>query len=278
MGGWDAVKIVVKGQGAIWLGILVVVCVCVNQNGAAAEVPSNDKNAPTLAEIVERLAQAQSENHLAARPYTVLRDYELVNGKKPESSSQVQAEISYSPPNTKEYAIRAISGGGMGERVVRRVLEHETAMASSWKESALSEENYSFELLGKETVEGHDCYVLKLTPSRDSKDLVHGRAWIDAEEFNVRRVEGTVKTPSWWLKRVEITMRFSQVMGMWLQTAFVAKAEVRFFGEHTLTAQDVQFRANEVAGETQSWQPNGVAGSPAMVGAGILSMPWRELR
>ena len=103
-------KISVKGQGAIWLGVLVVICVCVDQNRAAAEVPSNDKNAPTLAEIVERLAQAQWENHLAARPYTVLRDYELVNGKKPESSSQVQAEISYSPPDTKEYAIRAISG------------------------------------------------------------------------------------------------------------------------------------------------------------------------
>ena len=42
---------------------------------------------------------------------------------------------------------------------------------------------------------------------------------------------------------------FLQVMGMWLQTTFVAKAEVRFFGEHTLTAQDVQFRANEMAGE-----------------------------
>lgn len=269
-------KIGVKGQGAIWLGVLVAICVCVDQNGAAAQVPSNDKNVPTLAEIVERLTQAQWENHQAARPYTVLRDYELVNGRKPESNAQVQAEISYSPPDTKEYAIR--SGSGMGERVVRRILEHETAMASSWQESALTEANYSFELLGKESVDGHDCYVLKLTPRRDSKELVRGRAWIDEEKFNVRRVEGTVKAPSWWLKRVEITMRFSQVMGMWLQTAFVAKAEVRFFGEHTLTAQDVQFRANEVADETQGWQPAGVAGSPAMVGTGVLSMPWRRPR
>ena len=50
----------------------------------------------------------------------------------------------------------------------------------------------------------------ELTPRRDSKELVHGRAWIDAEKFNVRRVEGMVKAPSWWLKRVEITMRFSR--------------------------------------------------------------------
>ncbi len=136
-----------------------------------------------MAEIVERLAHAQQENHQDARSYTVLRNYELVNGKKPESSSQVQAEVSYSPPGTKAYAIRATSGNGRGERVVRRVLEHEAEMASSWKEAALIEENYSFGLLGKETIDGHECFVLSLTPRRDRKDLIRGRAWIDAEKL-----------------------------------------------------------------------------------------------
>ena len=42
-------------------------------------------------------------------------------------------------------------------------------------------------------------------------------------------------------------MKFSQVMGMWLQTAFVAKADVRFFGEHTLTAENVQTRTGDAA-------------------------------
>ncbi len=62
----------------------------------------------------------------------------------------------------------------------------------------------------------------------------------------MRRVEGApLKTPSWWVKRLEITMQFSQVMGMWLQTAFIAKADVRFFGEQTLMAHDVQLRTGE---------------------------------
>jgi len=281
------VKSKAKGWGAIWLGVLVAFGACFERDGAATQIPSNDKDASALAEIVERLAHAQQENHLAARSYTVLRNYELVNGKKQESSSQVQAEVSYSPPGTKEYAIRATSGNGRGERVVRRVLEHEAEMASSWREAALTEENYRFELLGKETIEGHDCFVLSLTPLRDSKDLIRGRAWIDAENFNVRRIEGApLKPPSWWLKRLEITMQFSQVMGMWLQTAFIAKAEVRFLGEQTLTAHNVQLRTGEVpaisaeqhATGTQSWQLNGAGSSPAIVGAGVLAMPWHELR
>ncbi len=277
-----------KKWGAIWLAVLAAFCVCFAKHGAARQIASNDndKDTPTLVEIVERLAQAQQENHHAARSYTVLRNYELVNGSKPESSSQVQAEVSYSPPGTKEYAIRATSGGGRGERVVRRVLEHEAEMASSWRKMALVEENYHFALLGEETVDGHRCFVLSLTPRSDYKDLIRGRAWIDAENFNVRRIEGApLKTPSWWVKRLEITMQFSQVMGMWLQTAFVAKADVRFFGEQTLSAHDVQLRTDELAGSaakppvgTQSWQLNGAGNSPAMVGAGILSMPWNEVR
>jgi len=281
------VKSKAKGWGAVWLGVLVAFCACLAKQGAATQVPSNDRNAPTLAEIVERLAHTQQENHLAARSYTVVRNYELVNGKKPESNSHVEAEVSYSPPGTKEYAIRATSGGGKGEWVVRRVLEHEAEMAPSWREVALTEENYSFKLLGTETEEGHECFVLSLTPRSDRKDLIRGRAWIDAENFNVRRVEGApLKTPSWWVKRVEITMQFSQVMGMWLQTAFIAKAEIRFFGEQTLLAHDVQLRTAEAVGSsagpqadgTQSWQFNGAGSSPAIVGAGVLAMPWKELR
>lgn len=279
-------KLRAKGQDAIWLVILVAFCACAERSGLAAQVSPNENNTPTLSEIVEHLANVQSENHLAARSYTVLRNYELVNGKKPGNSSEVQAEVSYSPPGTKEYTIRATSGSGSGERVVRRVLEHEARMASSWKEDALTEENYKFELLGKEIVDGHDCFVLKLTPRGDNKDLVHGRAWVDAKSFNVRRVEGAVQPPSWWLKHVQVTMQFSQVMGMWLQTAFVARADVRLFGEHTLKAESVQIRtgdAAEVATQPDAEQTltpplNGPASSPAMVGAGVLSMPWHQLR
>ena len=110
-------KLRAKGQDAIWLVILVAFCTCVERGGAAAQVSPNENNAPTLAEIVERLAQAQWENHLAARSYTVLRNYELMNGKKPGNSSEVQAEVSYSPPGTKEYTF---------------ALPREAAAASGW--------------------------------------------------------------------------------------------------------------------------------------------------
>jgi hypothetical protein len=243
---------------------------------------------PGLAEIVRRLTEVQLLNRQSGHPYTVVREYELRSGKSSEPSD-VTAEISVLPSGAKEYNIRSTQGGGSGERVVRRLLDHETEMASAWRQAALSEENYRFQLLGRESVDGEDCFVLGLSPRRDSRDLIRGRAWIDSSSFNVRRIQGTpAKSPSWWVKRLDINLEFSQLLGMWLQTAFTARAEVRLFGEHTLMGRDVQIRAAEASAPAMpqingdqppnSPEPNALDTSPAMVGAGVLSMPWHSRR
>jgi hypothetical protein len=220
-----------------------------------------------LPEIVSRLREAQLRNHETGHPYTVIREYEL-SSNKPQPSS-VTAEINFVPPDVKQYSIRSTQGGSSGERIVRRVLEHETELASSWKDSLLTQENYDFQLLGRAMLGDHDCFLLAITPRRDSKSLIRGRAWIDSGSFNVRRIEGAPdKNPSWWLKRLEITMDFAPVGDMWLQTAFTARADVRFFGEHTLAAHDIEYRAPAQSAAAGQSLPRH---SPAsMVGAGML--------
>ena len=47
-----------------------------------------------------------------------------------------------------------------------------------------------FALLGRETIDGHDCYVLQLSPKREAVELVRGKAWVDASNFELRRIAG----------------------------------------------------------------------------------------
>lgn len=242
---------------------------------------------PELTEITSRLSLAQIANHEKTRSYTVVREYALLNGHAERDSSDVTAEVSYIPPGIKEYAIRETKGGS-AERIVRRVLEHEAQMASSWREAVVTDDNYSFQLLGHEQVDGHDCYVLAIAPKRDSRELIRGRVWVDTETFNLRLLVGQPdKNPSWWVRRVELTLRFSQVMGMWLQTALTAQADVRWFGQHTLVAHDVQYHAAETAsaapagGNKDASQgvvaPHTSTGhTPPIVGSGVLALPWRS--
>lgn len=263
------------GRYAILWVMALWVSVCFAQQKAATE---SLRTEPDLPEIIRRLTLAQLANHENAHSYTVIRQYQLLNGHKQNDSSNVVAEISYFPPATKEYVIRTANGSGSGERVVRRVLEHEAEMASSWREAAITEENYSFALLGHQDVDGSDCFVLSIRPKRDTKDLIRGRAWVDAQSFNLRRIEGSpVKNPSWWVKHVDLTLQFSQIMGMWLQTALTARAEIRLFGQRVLTAQDLQYDTPEITAAAQDQKqqqtklPDGRATS--VVGVGVFVVP-----
>ncbi|HWR35218.1 MAG TPA: hypothetical protein VN622_05025 [Clostridia bacterium] len=194
-------------------------------------------------EIVARLTAEQAANRERIRAYTVTREYRLYGDKSAETDSRVIAEISFVPPVTKDYRIRERKGSGQGERIVRKVLQHEREMAASWEETALTPVNYDFVFAGVDVVEGRRCFVLAIEPKRDSKDLIRGKAWIDATTFNVRRMAGEpAKSPSWWVKKMQLTLTFSEVEGMWLQTGAKADAEVRFFGKHVLTANDIHYR------------------------------------
>ena len=213
---------------------------------SAQTSPSNSNqnaNASSdLESIVSHLAEVQYRNRRAIRPYVVTREYKLFADTRDKAESEVMAEISFLPPGTKQYAIKSTEGSGRGEKVVRKVLAHEQEMASDWEETSLTGRNYDFQLVGEENLDGHRCYVLKIVPKRDVKDLIRGTAWIDTDTYNTIRIAGQpAKSPSWWVKRVDLTLTFSDVDGMWLQTGATANAEVRLMGKHVLTSQDVKY-------------------------------------
>jgi len=203
-----------------------------------------------LDEIIQSMQQAQA----AVRPqasYQVIREYRLFGAKDSKANSEVVAEVNFKPPATKDYRIQRYSGSSRGQQLVRNILDHEVEVASkgSKAQSAISADNYTFNLLGEATIDGKPCYVLGLMPKRKEKDLIAGTAWVDEESFLVRQIEGDVeKTPSWWLKKVRVRLVFGDLEGVWVQTSMEATADVRIVGAHTLTSRLLDYRReHEVA-------------------------------
>lgn len=227
------------GAQTRWLTVagLVSVLWCL----AAAQ--SNVPKVTSLASIVDAMQKAQSQ----VRPqvsYVVIRDYRLSGANSRVPDSVVVAELDFSPPSSKGYRIQKSSGSNRGQQVVRQILDHEVGRPTN---SVLDRTNYDFTYMGEAIVDGHACYVLGLTPKRKDKDLVSGQAWVDKSSFLLRRVEGDlVKMPSWWLKRIHLTLSFADVQGTWLQTSMEAVADVRIAGTHTLTSQILDYRATDV--------------------------------
>jgi hypothetical protein len=200
----------------------------------------SNPRAPGINTIVERMAAAQQENRARARPFTVKRDYLLLD-KKDQAKARVVANITVLPPDNKQYRIEH-SSGGMGEKILRDILSKETEPAKDAQKKALSADNYDFQLQGEETLEGRRAYVLSLNPRRDEKDLIRGKVWVDAASYNILRIEGSpVKAPSWWIRDLYILMSFAEVDGMWLRTFTHAVANVRFKGRYVMESRDLEY-------------------------------------
>jgi len=214
----------------------------------------------SLGQIVTRMERVGAVERNREPAYTVTRRYQLSAEGASEPSAEVVAQVTFLPPSQKDYAIVNSQGSDRGEKIVRKVLAHEASMAGDWQPHAITSANYDFALLGREMLGGHDCYVLQLSPKREAVELVRGKAWVDARTFEMLRVQGeTAKSPSFWLKKVNITIDFGQVNGVWLETSTQAVADVRFAGTHVLSAKELDVRpATESA---RARKPHATAGN-----------------
>ncbi|HLK32418.1 MAG TPA: hypothetical protein VKT29_04970 [Terriglobales bacterium] len=224
--------------------------------------------------VVGNLEKAQQNNRQHYRAYTMVRDYKLFSSGNRAEQSDVVAQISFVPPNRKTFTIDKVIGASRGEKVVRKILEHEAkTTAEDHGASELNRENYDFVYLGMAAVDGHPCYLLQLQPKHKREDLVAGRAWVDTRNYLPRLIDGDLsKNPSWWLKRVHLTLSFADIDGMWLQTGTRAVADVRVFGEHILTAHELNYQSGQA--EARNRAPAGKIRSvrrPDLVGEGIFT-------
>jgi hypothetical protein len=202
---------------------------------------------PSLKTIVEGIALARSNNEAQFRSYVVTRQYTLYGKNRATSKSQVTADVAFTPPHAKQYVIAKSSGAGIGEKIVRRMLDGEAGIT---KDSAttFSLENYDFVFMREETFMGHRCYVLAIVPKRKDKNLIRGTIWVDANTYLLHRAEGEpAKSPSWWLRQARIVFSYGNVQGMWLQTGSESSANVRMLGHHTMVSRDVEYKIAEAA-------------------------------
>ena len=208
---------------------------------------------PTAETIVVRMAQARAENRARLRPYSVTRDYRLFGKERQTARSVVIADVSFVPPDLKQYTIQHASGARLGERIVRLMLEHETDIVKNYDSTDLSPANYDFGFVGEEELSGQHCYVLEILPRRKDKTLLRGRIWVDSTTYLLHRAEGEpAKIPSWWLREVRIALVYGDANGMWLQTASESTADVRFLGRHTMLSRDVEYKMSELVAATRS--------------------------
>jgi hypothetical protein len=188
--------------------------------------------------ILAKLLEHNRLREARLRQYSVPRTYRVQNDKG-KVRAEVQVVLHYRAPGAKEFKIVSEKGSGLiRSRVFKPLMESEveTAAGRNRHDSSISPDNYTFNLLGEEDVDGYHCFVVQATPKRNDTYLFKGKIWVHAAEFAVVQIAGQpAKKPSFWINRVDFVRRNQKIGEFWLPLKDESITQVKISGKNILT-------------------------------------------
>jgi hypothetical protein len=187
--------------------------------------------------------------HKTQPAYRALRRLEASSGDR---HGWIEAMTTYSPQSGFDFEITAEGGAGMiRSKVLRAVLQGEREIMSQGETatSALVPANYTFAPMG---LDDDGLANVLLSPRRKERVLVAGKMFLQPTDGDLVRLEGRLaKSPSFWLKTVDIVQKYERVTGVIVPVALESKAQLRLFGSATLR---MTYEYSEIEGREVSTQ------------------------
>jgi hypothetical protein len=169
-------------------------------------------------------------NGVAPPPYRALRRIEggVTSGDK---RAWLEAWTEYKPGRGFTYEVVREGGSEyVRNKILRHMLETERDLISAGKRlrASFEEKNYAFEDGGL-TDSGLQRILLK--PVKKSEGLVNGSVLVDPDTGMITRIQGRlVKSPSFWVRDVDVTWKFACVGGHIVPVEMTSTGRVRMFG------------------------------------------------
>jgi hypothetical protein len=200
----------------------------------------------SLESVVAKMERAADEQRRHLCSYSVDRRYEINNDDLP-SPAVMTVHLSYQIGKGKQFDRVQIQGANvLVKRALLNLLREESdASKQNGEAHRVDSTNYTFDLLGTETVKGRHCLLVQLKPRKRSKYLIEGTAWVDTDTYGVIKVQGVLADkPSFWVHRPEVTQLFEKYDQFWLPSYNVSKAKVTFVGDTKLTIQYTNYEVS----------------------------------
>jgi len=194
-----------------------------------------------------------------------------------DKNAEMIVKVSFHAPYAKEFTVVSESGSKfIIERVFRKLLEgeQEAANRDNPHDTALTRQNYDFELAGYEANPDGGQYVLNLLPKTRNKFLYRGKVWVDAKDFAVVRIQAQPgKNPSFWIKKTDIAHRYVKVQDFWLPAENHTESFVRLGGKATLSIEYQDYKIIKAVPLDAAKKPK-PGGNAALDAVGDTSAVW----
>lgn len=213
-------------------------------------------------DIVARMLERNRVRSERLRRYSSVRTYEVrsVQGKL---AAQTVVHVDYEARDKKTFNKMSESGSGIVRHLVFDHLiqsEGETSSGREHHDSAITEANYAFTLVGEEDLGPYHCFVLAAVPKRKDKYLFEGKIWIDAADFAIVKIAGhPAKKPSFWVNRADFVREYQRIDGFWLPLKDETLVEVKMYGRKVFIVDHQNYVINS---ESPTQVETGDAGNP----------------
>jgi len=221
--------------------------------GVPAVAQQVNVSAPLTAdEVMGRVVKMNEVRAKALESYSSVRSYHLECHCISHKRADMVVQTDYQAPNKKEFTIVSQSGSGtVRDRVFKKLLEaeQESMQAENQQRSAITPENYTFQLSDYGKTETDEFYVLDVQPRSKNKFLFRGRIWVDAKDFAITRAEGEpALNPSWWTVRTDFKRSYQKIGDFWLPESNESETKVRVFGTALLSIKYRDYRITQAGG------------------------------
>jgi outer membrane lipoprotein-sorting protein len=211
------------------------------------------RSAPLTAnEVMERVAAMNELRNKALENYSSLRSYHLECHCLSHKQADMVVRADYHAPDKKQFTIVSESGSGtVRNRVFKKLLEAEQESMSedNRQSSAMTTENYTFQLSDYKQTDADEFYVLEAKPRNKNKFLFRGRIWVNAKDFAITRVEGEpAQNPSWWTVKTDFKRSYQKIGDFWLPESNESETKVRILGTAILTISYGEYQITETRG------------------------------
>ena len=223
------------------LSLASVPCTLIAQQDADS-APSTRPSLLSLEQVLTNLEQRNAQRAAALEQFEGKRIYRMqYHGFPSDRDAEMVVKVTFRAPNSKEFTVVSQTGSKFViDHIFKKLLEgeQEALKAENLHDTALSRQNYDFELAGYDTTPGGPQYVIKLLPKTKNKFLYRGKIWVDAKDFAVVRIEGEPgKNPSMWIKKTGIAHRYVKVDDFWLPAENHTESIIRLGGKATLSIE-----------------------------------------
>ena len=211
---------------------------------ASASSQTSD-SLPTVDDVVAKMMRADAERRSELTGYTAVRRYVAVNRDR---QAEMLVRVDCSSDGAKQFTVISEEGSSaIRKHALYKMLSEETAASrrGTREGSRITPANYTFNMLGQETLDTGLAYVLAIIPKTENKYLIQGRIWVNAKDYSIVRVDGQpARDPSFWVHDVHFIHTYQRVGQFWFASSTHSTSDIRIFGRSELTIENSNYALN----------------------------------